>query len=238
MKATDWEFENRAWLFGMVFVVSFPLYYFDHQTSTLALANWIAARTQMNGDLVARLLFFAAAIVLILAAIIRTWASSYLHAEVVYAPEVKTASLVADGPYRHVRNPLYSANVLLAVGIGALMSRLGFVVAVAAMSAFCYRLILWEEVELQASQGENFARYRLSVPRLWPALRSRVPSSERKARWAEGFKAESWYWGFALASIVFAITLNVKWFFAIAAASIALLWVVSIMMSKRSKTVG
>src|SRR5262250_2812371 len=41
------------------------------------------------------------------AAMLRTWASAYLHAEVVYASEVKTEALVADGPYRRVRNPLY-----------------------------------------------------------------------------------------------------------------------------------
>lgn len=99
MKATTWEFENRAFIFGMIFAVSFPLYYFDPQNSAAALAEWVAARLQMNGDLVARLLFAAAAVLLIVAAFVRTWASSHLHAEVVYASQVKTASLVADGPY-------------------------------------------------------------------------------------------------------------------------------------------
>ena len=73
---------------------------------------------------------------LVLAALIRTWASAYLHAGVVYAPEVKTESLVADGPYRRVRNPFYFANVLIAIGMGAMMSRIGFFVAVVAMLVF------------------------------------------------------------------------------------------------------
>ncbi|HEX2715284.1 MAG TPA: isoprenylcysteine carboxylmethyltransferase family protein, partial [Candidatus Acidoferrales bacterium] len=80
----------------------------------------------MDPDPLARLLFAFAAFLLVVAALIRTWASSYLHAGVVYAAEVKTESLVADGPYRRVRNPLYFANVLMAIGMGALMSRAGF----------------------------------------------------------------------------------------------------------------
>jgi protein-S-isoprenylcysteine O-methyltransferase Ste14 len=132
-----------------------------------------------------------AAFVLVLAALTRTWASSYLHAKVVYAAEIKTDSLVADGPYRRSRNPLYFANVLMAVGMGALMSRTGFFVAVVATVAFCYRLILREEAELQASLGEQYERYRDAVPRLWPSVRQRIASAGRRANWTEGFKAES-----------------------------------------------
>jgi protein-S-isoprenylcysteine O-methyltransferase Ste14 len=106
-------------------------------------------------------------VLLTVAALLRTWASSYLSAGVVYAAEVKTESLVADGPYRQVRNPLYLANVLMVIGMGAMMSRTGFIVAVAAMLVFCYRLILREESELQTSQGEPYEGYSKAVPRLW-----------------------------------------------------------------------
>lgn len=235
MKATKWEFENRALIFGLIFACSFPLYYFDPQNSTTALAEWIAARLHVDGDLVARLLFIAAALLLVLAALIRTWASSYLHAEVVYAAEVKTASLVADGPYRHVRNPLYFANVLMIFGVGAMMSRPGFVLAVFAMVVFSYRLIFREEAELQGTQGESYMRYRNAVPRLWPALRSRVAASGSKAQWAEGFKAEGWYWGFALASVAFAITLSLKLFFWIAGASMVLFWISTMLLARKSQ---
>src|SRR3989442_2400166 len=88
----------------------------------------------MDADLVARLLFAFAAFWLVVAALIRTWASSYLRAAVVYAAEVKTESLVADGPYRQVRNPLYFANVVMAIGMGAMMSPTGFFVAGGATS--------------------------------------------------------------------------------------------------------
>jgi len=191
VKATNWEFTNRALVFGLIFAFAFPLYALDHQNSTALLANWLGSRLRIAADFLTRVVLAFAAFVLVLAALTRTWASSYLHAKVVYAAEIKTDSLVADGPYRRSRNPLYFANVLMAVGMGALMSRTGFFVAVVATVAFCYRLILREEAELQASLGEQYERYRDAVPRLWPSVRQRIASAGRRANWTEGFKAES-----------------------------------------------
>jgi protein-S-isoprenylcysteine O-methyltransferase Ste14 len=235
MKATNWEFTNRALIFGLIFGCSFPLYCFDRQMSTAMAANWLASRLQTDLDLVVHLLLGIAAFLLIAAALIRTWASAYLNAGVVYASEVKTESLVADGPYRRVRNPLYFANVLMAIGMGALMSRPGFVLAVTAMTIFCYRLILREESELLISQGVPYQNYCRAVPRMLPSPWPRIPSAGRRPQWAEGFKAESWYWGFAVAVTTFAITLNVKLFFVILGASLALFWVTSMVMQKKAE---
>ena len=138
--------------------------------------------------------------------------------------------------HRRVRNPLYFANVLMAIAIGAMLSRPGFFLAVVAMQVFCYRLILREEAELQADQGEQYEGYRKAVPRLWPALWPRIASAGRQARWIEGFKAESWYWGFAAALVTFAITLKLALFFAILAASLVLFWVLSLVLQKKSNT--
>jgi protein-S-isoprenylcysteine O-methyltransferase Ste14 len=236
MKATNWEFRNRALLFGLIFAFSFPLYFLDHQNSTVGLANWLGSRLQRNADLIARLLFAFAAILLIVAALIRTWSSAYLRSGVVYASEVKTESLVADGPYRQVRNPLYFANVLMVIAAGAMMSRLGFLVALVAMLVFCYRLIGREEAELQASQGEPYEDYRIAVPRLWPALWPRIASAGRQAKWADGFKAESWYWGFAAALVAFVITLKLWLFFVILGASLILFWISSVVLQKNSNS--
>ena len=233
MKATNWEFTNRALVFGLILGFSFPLYFLDPQNSTAALANWVGPKLRMDADLVGHLLFSLAALLLVVAALIRTWSSSYLHAGVVYGAEVKTDSLVADGPYRQVRNPLYFANVLMAIAMGSMMSRTGFFVAALAMLVFCYRLILREEDELQAHQGEQYEGYRKAVPRLWPALGPRIPSAGRPARWTEGFKAESWNWGFAVALAVFAITLELKPFFAILGASLVWFWVSSAVLQKK-----
>jgi protein-S-isoprenylcysteine O-methyltransferase Ste14 len=234
MKAGDWEFTNRALVFGLIFAVCFPLYSIDPQNITAVLANWLGAEWHRNTDKIARLLFACAALLLAAAALLRTWASSFLNAGVVYASEVKSESLVADGPYRRVRHPLYLANVMMAVGLGAMMSRVGFVLAVILMLVFCYRLILREEGELAASQGASYRAYCSRVPRLWPGFLPRVAASGGRQDWKAGFLAESWYWGFALSVAAFAITLELKFFFIILAASLVLFWVVSTALRKRA----
>jgi hypothetical protein len=200
MKATRWEFSNRALVFGLIFGCAFPLYAIDPENVSAAAGNWLGARMGWNLDLVARALFAGAAVLMVFAALLRTWASAYLHASVVYAADLKSEALVADGPYRRVRN----------------------------------RLIFREESELQASQGESYRAYCRAVPRLWPSLVARISSAGSEARWKDGFKAESWYWGFALALAAFAITLQLKLFFVIFALSLTLFWVMSTKSQKKS----
>ena len=118
MKATQWEFANRAIIFGFIFGVSFPLYSLDPMNVSEWLANGASAQWHLNADTVVRFIFVAGALLVAAAALVRSWASSYLHAGVVYASAVKTETLVADGPYRFVRNPLYFGNVLMAIGMG------------------------------------------------------------------------------------------------------------------------
>jgi protein-S-isoprenylcysteine O-methyltransferase Ste14 len=238
MKATDWEFANRATIFGILLGCSFGFYVLDKENITVVLANWTEARWHVNADIVARILFAIAALIMVLAALVRTWASSYLHAGVVYAAQVKSASLVADGPYRFVRNPLYFANVLMAIAFGFMMSRVGFVVVVVAMMVFCYRLIFREETELVTNQSESYQDYRKVVPRLWPSPWPRIAGNGRAAKWSDGFKAEAWYWGFALALVVFAVTLKLSAFFVILALSLGLFWFSASAMEKKSRFSG
>jgi Flp pilus assembly protein TadB len=64
----------------------------------------------------------------------------------------------------------------------------------------------------------------------WP----RIGSGGGQARWSEGFKAESWYWGFAAALIAYATTLKLWVFFVILAASLILFWISSARRQKKS----
>lgn len=233
MKATRWEFEHRAMIVGILFGVSFFVSQFDRTNAAVALADPIAARLHLDGGRTARTIVALAALCVALAAITRTWASAYLAADVVYASPVKTASLVSDGPFRYVRNPLYFGNVLLAIGMGALASRLGFALLNALMLLLSYRLILREESDLASAQGAGYDAYRARVPRLLPALRPRLPSSGRRPRWTSAFKAEAWFWGFAVAMATFAATLSIKAFFLILGASVASLFAGTAMINRK-----
>src|SRR5262249_49124499 len=65
-----------------------------------------------------RMIFGCGALLVFLAAALRTWATAYLRAEVVHDASQHSEALVADGPYRYVRNPLYLANRPLPAGGG------------------------------------------------------------------------------------------------------------------------
>jgi protein-S-isoprenylcysteine O-methyltransferase Ste14 len=238
VKATQWEFRNRALLFGLIFALTFPLYVLDHRNSAIELAGWLGSRTGLDAQRLLHLVFAFAALLLIVAAGIRTWASAYLHARVVYAADVQTDSLVADGPYRFVRNPLYVANILMTIGIGSMMSRSGCMAAVALMSLFCYRLILREEAALQANQGAGYERYRKIVRRLWPSWVPQIAAAGHQANWGSGFKAELWYWGMTAAITAFAITLNMTLFWVMFGVSMALLWMSSWMLQRKPTSPG
>jgi protein-S-isoprenylcysteine O-methyltransferase Ste14 len=232
VRATDWEFKNRAAIFGSIFGVSFFLSSIDHVNSATWVASKLAASTGTNEDLIARVLFGIAALLLVGAAVVRTWGSGYLRSEVVYASEIKTATLVADGPYRYVRNPLYFGNVLMGLGMGAMASRTGFVVLQVLMLLFCYRLIFREEAELRAVQGEQYDAFKKAVPRVCPSLTPRIPAAGGKANWTAGFKAEGWVWGFALAVALFAATLNLKVFYLVLGISLVVFFAVAIIRRK------
>src|SRR3954471_3543799 len=235
VRATDWEFKNRAAIFGCIFGFSFFLSSLDHVNVTSWLAAKLAFTTETDEVLVERTLFSIAALLVVGAALVRTWGSGYLRSEVVYASEIKTATLVADGPYRYVRNPLYFGNVLMGLGMGAMASRLGFVVLQVLMLLFCYRLIFREEAELRAAQGEQYDAFKKAVPRLCPALTPRIPAAGGKANWAAGFKAEGWGWGFALAVAFFAITLKQKVFLVVLAMSLGVFFAVAFAPKQKTR---
>jgi protein-S-isoprenylcysteine O-methyltransferase Ste14 len=213
MRATKFEFEQRFWIIGLIFWLGFSLAFVDHTNFAVGLLHRIAPAIDPDsarGNMWLRLIFGAGAIVVFLAALLRTWATAYLRTEIVHDASQHSESLVADGPFRYVRNPLYLANVPMAAGIGVLASRLGWVFMVAAMWLFVYRLILREEDGLLRTQGDSYQAYLKAVPRFCPSFTPRVPSGGGKPRWGQAIAAEMFIWLFGVAVLCFAITLNFK----------------------------
>jgi protein-S-isoprenylcysteine O-methyltransferase Ste14 len=206
---TKTEFKYRVWFFALLFFTSFFCYAFDKENSAQFVANWLAREfPHFSSDTWVRIILGVAAAIIFFAASIRTWGTSYLHASVMHDSKLHTERLVADGPFRHVRNPLYFGNVIMSFGMGATMSRIGFFVLVIGMFIFTYRLIFREESELSESQGESYRGYCAAVPRLLPALKARVPSAGNMPNWLDGFLGESMYWGFVVSVALLAVTLK------------------------------
>jgi protein-S-isoprenylcysteine O-methyltransferase Ste14 len=237
-RATDFEFRYRFWFIMGIFAVAFLCYGFDRVNVSAALSQAIFAAGKFHDpdfvDRGVRGFFVLGAFIVALAALVRSWAESYLHSSIVHDMDLHFDSLVADGPYRHLRNPLYLGTDLLAVGIGFLASRVGFLVLAVGMTIFTYRLILREEAGLLASQGESYRRFFASVPRLVPSLAPRVPAAGRPPNWVDGFTGELFMWGCAVGMALFAATENIAYYWASMGVGFAIYFLQAFLRKKRA----
>jgi protein-S-isoprenylcysteine O-methyltransferase Ste14 len=204
MRASDFEFRYRFWIIAALFFAAFGCYVFDRLTAAQRLARLFRQDSLFGVQLV----FGIGALLALLAAWIRTWASAYLHSSVVKDGDIHTDRLVADGPYRHLRNPLYLGTLLLGISFGLIASTTGFFVLVAGLTVFVSRLIAREEAELEAVQGAAYRRYVRAVPALVPAFEPRVDAGGALPQWRQAFFGEAMMWLFGLGCALFAITLN------------------------------
>lgn len=230
MKATEFEFRYRSLLNLFHFWIAFQLYSLDRINIVWAFVHWNNPR----GDFIARIVFGFGALLVGLAAAVRTWAAAYLRSEVVHDTALHTETLVADGPYRHVRNPLYLGTFLLSLGLGLLASRSGFVVLAVGAAVRILRLIGREEAELEKQQGESFREFCRRVPRLLPSLHPRVPAAGLNPQWGQAFRGEAFMWGFFLTMVGFTITLQDRVADTLAVATLAL-WFLQRVMQRFAK---
>jgi len=240
-QATEFEFRSRFWIIAGIFILGFLLYNLDGVNLSVALSRIVlgghpdedraAFRHWITG-------FFGLGTAMVtIGALIRSWAESYLHSSIVHDAALHGEHLVGDGPYRRVRNPLYLGNLLLAMGLGFLASRSGFLVISIGMAVFVYRLILREETALLQSQGESYQRYLAAVPRLLPALSPRVPAAGAKPNWLDGFTGEIFMWGSALAMAVFTCTRSVVDFWIVFGTGLATYFLQAYLRSRRRPAV-
>lgn len=209
MKATNFEFRHRALINLIHFGLAFSAYAVDRANIT----QWVVQSTiginSPRAHLLARGLFAMGTLLVGLAAATRTWAAAYLRSEVVHDPNLHADTIVADGPYRYVRNPLYLGTFLLALGLGLLASRLGFAILVGGMIVRGFRLISREQTELEEQQGEDFREFCRRVPQLIPSLYPRVVPGGSMPRWCQAFTGELHMWGLFGAMLLCAITLDI-----------------------------
>lgn len=239
MVATTFEFRYRVWIISAIFWLGFSLAAVDRVNAASAIADRLAAPIGFSERFLVHLLFALGALLTVVAALLRTWATSFLGSEVMHDEDLHSERLVADGPYRYVRNPLYLGTTLLTLGMGMIASRAGYAVIVIGVLVFNLRLIGREETELAASQGESYRRYLQRVPRFVPSLIPRVEAAGRPARWKQALLGEGFMWGFAAATVTFAITLKMQYAgIALALAFVAYLWSKLTLRKQRHELTG
>jgi protein-S-isoprenylcysteine O-methyltransferase Ste14 len=207
MAATKFEFEHRFWIICAIYFFGFSLSFFDRTPFIVAL-RYLIAPDSVQANTFARIAIGIGASLVFFSAALRTWGAAYLRTAVVHDTAQHSDALVADGPFRYMRNPLYLGNLPMAAGIGVLASVSGFIFLLLANWIFVYRLIFREEEALRQTQGESYRAYCEAVPRFWPLLRTQVPAGTYRPRWAQAFGGESFVWVFGLAELLVAITLR------------------------------
>ena len=85
-------------------------------------------------------------------------------------PWKPSLALASAGPYRTMRNPMYIGTALIVAGIGiAFASDWTLVLLLPAGLLLHYGVVLREEQYLEAKFGDDYRRYKASVPRYgWP----------------------------------------------------------------------
>jgi len=204
MKATAFEFRHRFWIVMAIYVLGFvapwdaalPL---DGMRPNAHLWGVLAALLSKTGMMSIGPAFSAVLGMGILCAAagawMRTWGSAYLGTDVMRDSAMRADGVVADGSYRHLRNPLYVGSWIHSLALALLMPVSGAISSVVLLVLFQMRLILGEESFLAAKLGESYTDYCALVPRLWPALRPRIAASGARPQWARAALAEIFMWG-------------------------------------------
>lgn len=171
----------------------------SHVWGTLA---WLMARSGALGIGTAFNVVLAVGIVCaVLGAWLRTWGTAYLGAGVMSGSSMRGEGVVADGPYRYVRNSLYVGGWLNTMALAMLMPPSGAIFTMVILVLLSLGTIRSEEAFLNAKLGEPYLAYCGKVPRLIPALRPRVEASGVQPRWMHAVLSQLFEWGIAVSLV-------------------------------------
>jgi protein-S-isoprenylcysteine O-methyltransferase Ste14 len=204
MKASEFEFRFRFWIIVAIYTLGLiaPWDFWLHLDGTGPNTHvWARLAMLLYKD--AGLTIGAAFnLVLVLGIVcagagawMRTWGSAYLGVDVMSDKNFRGDGVVANGPYRYMRNPLYVGTWIHTLALALLMPVSGAIFTIVFIIVFQIRLILGEEAFLRAKLGEPYVEYCAQVPRILPSLRPRVPASGAHPRWLQAALAEIFMWG-------------------------------------------
>jgi protein-S-isoprenylcysteine O-methyltransferase Ste14 len=189
MKASAIEFRLRMLIMTTIIVVGFWAPWIEAWDlgRRISLLEWLALETSRAGLL---RFTYATPVVIIVGAllaaagmILRIWGAAYLGYGTVHHAQMQAGAVMADGPYRYMRNPLYTGGWCMMAAMAFVMPPTGALFAMPLLTLFLYRLILGEEAFLAAQLGEPYRAYLRAVPRFIPRLRGALPAAGRKPHW-------------------------------------------------------
>jgi protein-S-isoprenylcysteine O-methyltransferase Ste14 len=196
MKAGATLFRFRMIVMAAVIFVGFwaPWVQFWAVGSRITLLEWLALEISRTGlvsfTVATPLVIVCGSLIAALGAVLRIWGSAWLGPGVVINAQMLAGSLMADGPYRYLRNPLYLGMMCMIAALGLLMPASGALFVFIAVPLLVFALIAGEESFLAAQFGEPYRVYLLAVPRLVPRLRTTLGPSGNNPRWLQAVLSE------------------------------------------------
>lgn len=196
MKGTALEFRLRMWIQIAIVVVGYWSPWigaqdFGRRISTL---EWLALELSRTGLMAFRI---AAPVVIILAAlvagagmILRVWGAAWLGHSTVHDGAMQAGGVMAGGPFRYTRNPLYLGGWFLMIALSMVMPPTGALFTIVLMGVHFLRLILGEEAFLAGKLGEPYRKYLRTVPRLVPCLHPALPRVDGQPDYRKAIPAE------------------------------------------------
>jgi protein-S-isoprenylcysteine O-methyltransferase Ste14 len=200
MKVTPFEFRFRFLILAVIYFLGFatPWNYWLHLDSIRTwqlLAAWPARSGWISFSTATIVVLLLGILCALKGAILRTWASAYLGTSIVQDPSMHGEGVVAAGPYRHLRNPLYLGTFIHTFALALLMPPSGAILCILAIGLFLVRLIAAEESFLTAKLGAPYLAYCAKVPSLLRSIKPRVPASTTQPKWPIAFLGEIYMWG-------------------------------------------
>ncbi len=197
LRATAFEYKHRYLLHGCIYTLGLaapwrpPVWGFLRNGSSWFLAsNELSKPTYGNfaldwNAILLGILLFASA-----GALLRTWGAAYLGASTVHKGGMEGDRIVASGPYRYTRNPLYLGTILNTVAVCLLMRPEAAFLTLILIVIVQFRLIGREEPYLLSTMGGAYQAYLQEVPRLLPSLRPHGPGNYARPDWRQGILSE------------------------------------------------
>lgn len=196
MQATQFEFKFRLWIGFAIYFLGFWAPWVRYSAGAFVVPSaWL----ELSGELSGLMPLVTATVVVTLVAILlaalgtflRVWGAAYLGSSVVQSQTMQSREVVAAGPYRYLRNPLYLGSFLFLLAIAILMPVTGAIFAIVAMGLHLTRLVMREENFLVTQQGEAYLAYKNLVPCFFPNLPARVTAVTVPTHWRQALLAES-----------------------------------------------
>jgi protein-S-isoprenylcysteine O-methyltransferase Ste14 len=162
--------------------------------SRISLLEWLALELSRGGvfpfSFATPFVIVTGACIAAAGVVMRVWGAAWLGPGVVIHLHMQSVQLIADGPYRHVRNPLYLGLYCMVAAMSLVMPASGAVFTLIAVALLVFALIQGEESFLGAKIGQPYLSYRRSVPRLFPRLRTPVKPSGKQPNWPRALLSE------------------------------------------------